>query len=160
MTQPRRETYGSRFHCAKCDAVIAIYPGLPTYDVPCPSCGYELWCYRQTTDEEIMLCVLPDRTPDQEDIERLAESLVRSDWERRLIVDLSRLDTLNSLLLARLVLLNKRVRQAMGRLAVCGMSPVVREILHRTHIDAFLIVLGCHGIVLVGERLLGRRFGS
>ncbi len=66
---------------------------------------------------------------------------MRSDWDRRVVIDLSRLDTISTLLLARLVFLNKRVKPVMGRLIVCAVSPIIREILRRMHIDTLFDVL-------------------
>jgi anti-anti-sigma regulatory factor/predicted RNA-binding Zn-ribbon protein involved in translation (DUF1610 family) len=141
MKQPCREASNIPFRCAACDARISSEPGLSMYDAPCPACGYGLWCRKQTLDDQVVLSVLPGRTPEQEDIERLAELLMRSDWDRCVVIDLSRLDTISTLLLARLVLLNKRVKPVMGRLIVRGVSPIIREILHRMHIDTLFEVL-------------------
>jgi anti-anti-sigma factor len=45
-----------------------------------------------------------------------------------LILDLSQVDRLTSLMVARLIGLAKRARAAGGRIAVCGVRPKVREV--------------------------------
>jgi anti-sigma B factor antagonist len=79
--------------------------------------------------------LLPDRVPEPDDIERLADSLVGSKNINRVVLDLSSLDIVNSLLLARLILLNKRVQASKGRPRLTGLSPMVSEILHSMRVD-------------------------
>jgi len=100
---------------------------MPAYDVPCTECGYGVWCRKKTDDGVVVLHVLPHRTPDHADIERLAEALASSAGVPRVVVELSDLDVVSSSLIARLVALNKRVRAAKGRLILCGLHPFVRE---------------------------------
>jgi anti-anti-sigma regulatory factor len=83
----------------------------------------------------VILTVLPGRLPAEADIARLAVALTQGDTKRRIVVDLSRLEKTSTELLARLVFLNKRVQPVTGRIELWGLSPGVREILHRTHID-------------------------
>jgi anti-anti-sigma factor len=134
------------YHCALCGVTIPSEPGLPRFDVPCPSCGYPRWCRARTVDECFVIELLPDRVPELDDIERLADSLVRSQNAKRLVLDLSSLDITSSLLLARLILLNKRVQRSKGRALLTGLSPMVRDILHSTRIDTLFEVAQTEGV--------------
>jgi anti-anti-sigma factor len=118
-----------------CDVTLAAEPALPRYDTPCPDCGYRLWCRRRKVEDVVFLSVLPDRTPERADIERLAESLERSCRVLRVVVDLSGLDFINSAMMAGLLVLRKRVLAAKGRLVLCGLSPHVQAIFSSTQIE-------------------------
>jgi anti-anti-sigma factor len=89
----------------------------------------------------VLLLALPARTPEDSEIQLLADSLLRNKRAERTIVDLSQLNTISSLFLARLLALNKRLQPHKSRLAVCGATPVVREIFRRTHFDTLLDVI-------------------
>jgi anti-anti-sigma factor len=84
---------------------------------------------------EVVLDVLPDRTPEPDEVEELVEVLVREHAASRVVVDLSRLDLIDSCLTARLVSMNKLVRSSGGRLVLCGLCPIVREILEQFRLD-------------------------
>lgn len=85
-----------------------------------------------------VLDILPDRIPERPDIERLVESLVGSGGVPRAVLDLSRLQLITSLLLAKLVVLNREMRQNQGRLILYGLQPVVRDTLASTKLDTIL----------------------
>ena len=83
----------------------------------------------------LVLDVLPDRTPEQADIRRLGDSLADSNDPPRVIVDLSRLDRINSLLMAKLLGLKRCIDHAEGALVLCGMGPCVRQTFGSTKLD-------------------------
>lgn len=124
------------YQCPVCDVTLTAEPALPTYDAPCPDCGYGLWCRKRKVDDVVVLSVLPDRTPELADIKRLTESLVRSCRVLRVVVDLSDLNFVNSAMMARLISLRRRVLAAKGRLVLCGLSPHVETVFSRTRIDS------------------------
>lgn len=74
----------------------------------------------------VILEVMPGRTPEHAEMERVADALLVSEDAPQVIANLSDLDFVNSALMARLVALNKRMRAAEGRLILCGMQPVVQ----------------------------------
>jgi anti-anti-sigma factor len=108
---------------------------LPNLAMPCPDCGYFLWCLSRIVDDAVVLDVFPDRMPDQADIQRLASSLADSNDAPRVIVDLSRLDRMNSLLMARLIGLKRCILHVHGALVLCGMKPIVRQTFVSTKLD-------------------------
>ena len=63
-------------------------------------------------------------------------------WERQhLLVDLSGVDLLSSIALAKLITLNGRMRAAGGRLTLVNPSPIVRQVLKITRLDTVLEVI-------------------
>jgi len=92
-------------------------------------------------DEVVVLDVLPKITLEHADIEPLVRSLVRSGGPPHVVVDLSRIDLISSLLVAKLVVLNKQVKRAKGRLSLCGLREVVREVFASTKLDTIIEVL-------------------
>jgi len=127
--------------CVICGRRLTHGYGIPAYETPCPDCGYVPWCSKRESMGRVRLTLLRGQMPGEADIERLASLLVASDSTTGVILDLSELETIDSLLLARLVSLNRRIQPAKGRVAVCGLSPVVRETFRRTHLDSLLDVL-------------------
>lgn len=135
----KREDLSCR--CPVCDVTLAADPALPTYDTPCPDCGYHLWCCKRKVDDVIVLSVLPDRIPEHAGIKRLAESLVGSCRVLRVAVDLSGLNVIDSATIARLVVLRKLVLTAKGSLVLCGLSPHARTVFSRTRLDRLFEIL-------------------
>lgn len=71
---------------------------------------------------------------------RVAETLARSGSVPRVLVDLSRFDLLSSAFVSRLVVLNKGVQRANGRLALFGLRQFVRDTFVRTRLDSVIEV--------------------
>jgi len=88
----------------------------------------------------VTLDVIPGRTPEHAEVIRLAESLARSGRVPRVLVDLSRFELLSSAFVSRLVMLNKGVRRANGRLVLCGLRRFVRDTFVRTRLDTIIEV--------------------
>jgi anti-anti-sigma factor len=116
--------------CCVCGAVLPYHPVF-SVDHDCPACGSSIWCFQRDNGDEVILEVLPERTPALEDIDRLLQSLLRSRDVPHVTIDLSALDIVNSALVAMLVLMNKRIRAAGGTLRLCELTPVVLEIFRR-----------------------------
>lgn len=79
--------------------------------------------------------VLPHRTPQPDEVEQLVDALVRKDESGPVIVDLSRLESIDSCLTARLVAMNKSLRSSGGQLVLRGLGPTVREIIRCFRLD-------------------------
>ena len=131
------------YHCPICGKTLPYEPSLPRFDAPCSECGCHLWCRRRASNGEVVLEVLPGRTPEPEEVEQLVEALFRKLAAVRVVVDLSRLASIDSRLTARLVSMNKFLRSSGGRLVLRGLCPVVREILGHFRLEkVFEIVDG------------------
>lgn len=128
------------FHCCVCGEALPYHPVF-CVDRNCPNCGSSVWCFQRNHCDDVILEVLPGRTPALEDIDRLTHSLLQSHSAPHVTVDLSALDIINSALVAMLVLLNKRIRAAGGSLQLCELSPVVREIFCRFKLDTLFEIV-------------------
>jgi len=73
------------------------------------------------------------------DVERLADSLAATEAPR-VVLDLSRLDLLGSLYLARLLVLHRRIQHDKGRLILCCLHPMVVEALTFTKLNSIFEV--------------------
>ncbi|NLF67978.1 MAG: STAS domain-containing protein [Candidatus Anammoximicrobium sp.] len=132
--------FDSPYRCCLCGHVLPYHPAF-TADVNCPKCGSLLWCVRRDNGSEVVLEVVPGRTPSVEEIESLSRVLRTDEIVPRVIVDLSGLDLINSALVAMLVLLNKRIHAAAGTLRLSGLNEVVREIFFRFKLDSLFEIV-------------------
>lgn len=135
MNDVREQSEEMSYLCPVCDTNVATEPPSRPHDAPCPDCGYPLWCCKRMINDVAVMYVIPGSTPEHTDIERLADSLVRSGQAARVIVETSALDFMSSAFIARLVALNKRTRAANGRLILCGLHPFVREAFHDSRLE-------------------------
>ena len=93
-----------------------------------------LWCCKRQADDVAILDV-HGTTPEHGDIERLCDALNHAGGIPHVVIDLSTVNHINSLLMARLVLLNKRVRAAKGELILCGLNQFARDTLRGCRLD-------------------------
>ena len=56
---------------------------------------------------------------------------------RRVLVNFGKVDALASIVLAKLMMVNKKLQNAGGSLAVCNVSPRVREVFEITRLNEF-----------------------
>ena len=124
-------------YCPVCGVELAARPRWPFFNASCQQCGYLLWCCRVGAGDVVTLSVLPDVMPEHEDIERLCQVLIRSGEVARVVVDLSEVESLDSLFTARMVAFNRRIRAAQGRLVLCGLNQFLRDTLHRYKLDEY-----------------------
>jgi anti-sigma B factor antagonist len=64
--------------------------------------------------------------------------LLHDEGRNRLILNFGNVQSLTSLMLGRLITLNKKIRARGGRLAVCGLSPDLEEIFVVTKLNEYL----------------------
>jgi anti-anti-sigma factor len=139
------------YQCAVCGTALPYHPVF--FEDHCPKCGFLLWCYRRSQNGFVILEVIPGRTPELEDLDRMVCSLLQSSSIQRVVLDLSALDFVTTSLVARLVSLNKRIRAAGGRLVLCELTPIVCEAFRRFRLDTILEIAACEQEAL--ERLYG-----
>jgi anti-sigma B factor antagonist len=134
-TWDRSREADSSYQCPVCGL------SLPHFYSLCIECGCYFWCRKRESNGEVILEALPGRTPEPAEVEQVAQSLVESGPVDCVLVDLSDLEFVTSAFMARLITMKKRIQAAGGRLYLCGLNPVVREILERVRLDkAFDIV--------------------
>ena len=119
--------HGVSYRCPACNHALPYEPPTARYDAPCCECGSRLWCRRRESSCGLILEILPQRTPEPEEVTQLVEALHRNSSHTYVIVDLSRLELVDSAFVARLVLLNKLILSTGGRLVLLGLSPLLRE---------------------------------
>jgi len=135
-----RNGFDSPYRCCVCGHVLPFHPAFSA-EAACPDCGSLLWCVQRDNGSEVILEVVPGRTPAVEDIESLSHALLSRDIVPHVIVDLSGLDLISSALVAMLVLLNKRIHAAAGTLQLCGLNDVVREVFFRFKLDSLFEIV-------------------
>ena len=123
------------YRCPVCGMAIHHEPSLPRFDAPCSGCGCHIWCRRRIPSGDTVLEVLPQRTPEPWDVKQVVDALIDHGAAGRVVMDLSRLDTVDSSFVARLVAMNKHIRSVGGRFILDGLSPVVREVFEHLRLD-------------------------
>ncbi|NLF68826.1 MAG: STAS domain-containing protein [Candidatus Anammoximicrobium sp.] len=129
------------YRCPVCNHGLTHEPPMPRFDAPCSECGCHIWCRLRLSSGETVLEALPGRTPEPWDVDQVVESLIRRNAVTRVMMDLGRLDLVDSAFVARLLGMQKRIRASGGHLLLCGLCPVVREMFEHLRLDrAFEIV--------------------
>lgn len=95
-----------------------------------------------------ILDVLPDRTPAE--VDRIVDSRLGADDAPRVIINLSGLELVDSLFLARLLALHRAIRRVEGRLVLCCLQPMIRERLAYTKLDTVLGIADDEEAALAG----------
>lgn len=148
MSAPSDEGRQVPYRCPLCSAKLAPHQLIPSLAMPCSDCGYFLWCRSRIVDEVVVLDVQPETTPEQKDVERLGESLVAARDVPRVVVNLSNLDYVSSLLMAKLLVLNRRLQGTGGALILCAMQPYVRQAFCSTKLDTLFEIADDEGTAL------------
>jgi len=68
----------------------------------------------------------------------LLYGLVDEAGRRQLVLDLSAVESLDSLAIGKVVMLNRKAQAAGGRLALCGLTPGVEEVFETMHLQGVL----------------------
>jgi anti-anti-sigma factor len=123
------------YQCPVCGHGLTHEPPVPRFDAPCSECGYHIWCRRRVSSGDTVLEVLPGRTPEPWDVEQVIDSLIRQGAAARVVVDLRRLDLVDSAFVARLLAMHKRLRALGGHLVLSGLCPVVREMFEHLRLE-------------------------
>lgn len=121
MSVPFKTDRGVVFRCPICDARLSARLTSSREFHPCPDYGYILWCFKRIADGVTVLDVVPERTPEDADGVRMGGALVGSGGAARVVVDLSRLNSISSPLLAKLITLDRQMEANLS-CAVCGGS--------------------------------------
>jgi anti-anti-sigma regulatory factor len=89
----------------------------------------------------VLLEAIAGRSPEPIEVERVVRSLVSGGVPACVILDLSRLELINSSFMARLIMMNRRIREEGGTFKLKGLQPVVREIFDRARLGLALEVV-------------------
>ncbi len=129
------------FQCPVCGNGLPQLLAPPPFDAPCSECGSYLWCRRCSGTDPIRLEAMPGRSPEPIEVERVIHTIVGREEPVTVVLDLSRLEMINSSFMARLIMLNRRIRDEGGRFFLKGLQPVVQEIFDRARLHMALDVL-------------------
>jgi anti-anti-sigma factor len=88
--------------------------------------------------ETIVLEVVPGRSPEPVEVEQVVRSITRFKEGVQVVLDLSRMELLDSSFMARMIMMNRRIRTTEGRLFLKGLQPVVRDIFDRARLGMAL----------------------
>jgi len=121
--------------CPVCDTEVTADPSTQAADVQCSHCGHLVWFRLQKNDDAVIVNVLPRMNPERTNMQRVGEMLVRSRSAPRIIVDLSLAERISSTFLNELLRLLKIVQAADGRLILCGVQPLFRDIFKITSLQ-------------------------
>ena len=119
------------YQCPICRTALPYLTTLPPFAAPCFKCGSLLWCRRRDSPEGVVLEAVPGCTPKSWEVELIVESLGRHGTLDRVTLDLSKLEIIDSSYVGALVGMRKRLQASGCALLLCGLSPVVLDILDR-----------------------------
>jgi anti-sigma B factor antagonist len=126
--------------CAVCGAEV----DLDTLPLPpsaaCKRCGHLLWFRRRVVDGIVVLDVLSAKSIGNGQMERATQSLLDCGSVPRVVLNLSEVKFASSSFIAGLVSLHKRIRAAEGKLVLCGLRPVIQEVLHGARLDKLFVI--------------------
>jgi anti-anti-sigma factor len=91
--------------------------------------------------DPIVLEAIPGRSPEPVEVERVVRALLDRGESVRVVLDLSRLHLINSSFMARLIMMNRRLRDEGSEFFLRGLQPVVREIFDRARLGMALDVI-------------------
>ena len=140
-TQHIRSKADRAYQCPVCGNALPHIAPLPPFDAPCSECGSYLWCRRVVGRGTTVLEIVPGRSPEPFEVDRVVKSLLSREEDTSVILDLSPLELVNSSFMARLIMMNRRIRAGGGKLLLRGLQPVVRDIFDRAHLDRALDVI-------------------
>jgi anti-anti-sigma factor len=99
--------------------------------------GTTHWLEREDFGEVTVVRLKTPKLLDEDTIQAVFDpiySLVSDMGRNNLVLNLAAFDHLPSMALGKLVMLNRKVQAGNGRLALCQLSPTVKEILETIHL--------------------------
>jgi anti-anti-sigma factor len=101
-----------------------------------------MWFRKQEAEGVIILNLMAGLDLENSAIDRVGEMLVRTRGAPRVIVNFHAVEYLGSTFLNRLIILHKRITAAGGKLVLCGLNPVIEEIIRVTRLDGLFDLSG------------------
>jgi anti-anti-sigma regulatory factor/predicted RNA-binding Zn-ribbon protein involved in translation (DUF1610 family) len=128
-----KTTDGRPHRCHLCKSDVSVLHLQDDGDTPCPNCG-EVQAFGEdmiTTAREI----------DSSGVESLLK-IEDAEFPRKLLLDFSRVNTINSGTISNLVKLQKAQDARAGRLVFCNVEPIVLEVFELMHLDTVFKICG------------------
>lgn len=123
-------------YCSSCGRECVIAPS-SLGDIHCPRCGMPVWFRVQQDSGPVVIDLLPHMDLETADIAVVGRAFIRLGVPPCLVLNFSLLRYVGSTFLGHLLALMKSVRAANGRMVLCGLNPVIREIFAVTRLDRF-----------------------
>jgi anti-anti-sigma factor len=124
--------------CVLCGQEPPVDPAAPAETsgrALCPRCGRPVWFRIQELTDAVILDLLPNMDLEATDLALLGQAFLNAEKPPRIILNFALLSFVSSTFLARLVSLQRVVEASKGRLVLCGVNPVIREIFHITKLE-------------------------
>ena len=128
-----KTTDGRPHRCHLCKSDVSVLHLQDDGDTPCPNCG-EVQAFGEdmiTTAREI----------DSSGVESLLK-IEDAEFPCKLLLDFSRVNTINSGTISNLVKLQKAQDARAGRLVFCNVEPIVLEVFELMHLDTVFKICG------------------
>jgi anti-anti-sigma factor len=107
-------------------------------DAACPKCSHVLWFSIRSEAGIIFADVISGKIATNQDIVRVSQAFLSRSNPPRVVLNLAGVQLVSSSFIAGLIALNRRMRDAQGRLILCELTPVVRETLAGAKLDRIL----------------------
>ncbi len=128
-----KTTDGRPHRCHVCKSDVSVLHLQDDGDTPCPNCGEV-----QAFGEEMITTA---REIDSSGVESLLK-IEDAEFPRKLLLDFSRVNTINSGTISNLVKLQKAQDARGGRLVFCNVEPIVLEVFELMHLDTVFKICG------------------
>lgn len=126
--------------CPICGNPLSIGPLQLPGDAACPKCAHVLWFSVRSDGGITVADVISGKIATNQDIVRTSQAFISRGNPPLVILNLSGVQLVSSSFIAGLIALNKRMRDAQGRLVLCDLTPVVRETLAGAKLDRILSI--------------------
>ncbi len=121
--------------CSVCGQPVSVDSSNPSAHSRCSDCGHLVWFRKQEIDDFVILNLLASMDPEHADLERVGELLVPADGPPHVVVNFANVEYVSSTFLGRLLAMQKKLKAAEGKLVLCGLNDVVREIFQITKLE-------------------------
>ena len=128
-----KTTDGRPHRCHLCKSDVSVLHLQDDGDTPCPNCGEV-----QAFGEDMITTV---REIDSDGIESLLK-IEDAEFPRKLLLDFSRVNNINSGTIANLVKIQKAQELRSGKVVFCQVEPIVIEVFELMHLDTVFKICG------------------
>ena len=122
--------------CPVCVEEVAVEPSTFGTGAKCSICGRFVWCRVQEAHDAVIVNVLPTVDPERANMQLVGKKVLSSRSAPRIIVNLSGIEWVSSTFVNELLQLRMMVHGADGKLTLCGVQPIVREVLQITKLES------------------------
>ena len=122
-------------YCPRCGSEAPIEALLMLNNPLCPQCNRILWFVRKSINDVVVVTFLPGRMFGSESDVRAEEVFSALGNTVRVVVNVSYLQSVASLFLTTLLGFRRKLTSVGGTLKLCGLAPLVAEVVRLTQFD-------------------------